>query len=56
MTTGAGSKSTQMPKIGHCCGGAKVWMWIQGAYATWHAERDLASEIPKIPRLTGATV
>lgn len=31
--------------------GAGVWVRMQGAYDTWHAERDLAAEIKKIPRL-----
>jgi addiction module HigA family antidote len=31
--------------------GADVWVRMQGAYDTWHAERDLADEIKKIPRL-----
>jgi addiction module HigA family antidote len=31
--------------------GAGVWVRMQGAYDTWHAERELASEISKIPRL-----
>jgi plasmid maintenance system antidote protein VapI len=28
-----------------------VWVRMQGAYDIWHAERDLAAEIRKIPRL-----
>jgi addiction module HigA family antidote len=31
--------------------GAGVWIRMQGAYDTWHAERDLAAEIKKIPTL-----
>jgi antitoxin HigA-1 len=31
--------------------GADVWVHMQGAYDTWQAERELASEIKKIPRL-----
>jgi addiction module HigA family antidote len=31
--------------------GASVWVRMQGAYDTWHAERDLAAEFRKIPRL-----
>ncbi len=31
--------------------GAGVWVRMQGAYDTWHAERELAREIKKIPRL-----
>lgn len=31
--------------------GAGVWVRMQGAYDTWHAERQLADEIRKIPRL-----
>jgi addiction module HigA family antidote len=31
--------------------GAGVWVRMQGAHDTWHAERDLAAEIKKIPRL-----
>jgi hypothetical protein len=27
---------------------------MQGAYDTWHAERDLAAEIKKIPTLKAA--
>lgn len=34
--------------------GAGVWVRMQGAYDTWHAERDLAAEIRKIPRLKKA--
>ena len=31
--------------------GAEVWVRMQGAYDTWRAERELAQEIKKIPRL-----
>ena len=31
--------------------GAGVWVRMQGAYDTWQAERELAEEIRKIPRL-----
>jgi addiction module HigA family antidote len=31
--------------------GAGIWVRMQGAYDTWHAERELAAEIRKIPRL-----
>ena len=31
--------------------GAAVWVRMQGAYDTWCAERELAEEIKKIPRL-----
>jgi addiction module HigA family antidote len=31
--------------------GAGVWVRMQGAYDTWRAERELAAEIRKIPRL-----
>jgi addiction module HigA family antidote len=31
--------------------GAGVWVRMQGAYDTWQAERELADEIRKIPRL-----
>ena len=34
--------------------GAGVWIRMQGAYDTWHAERDLAAEIRKIPTLKSA--
>jgi addiction module HigA family antidote len=34
--------------------GADVWMRMQVAHDTWHAERDLAREIKKIPRLKAA--
>ena len=34
--------------------GAGVWMRMQGAYDTWRAERELADEIKKIPRLKSA--
>lgn len=34
--------------------GAAIWVRMQGAYDTWHAERDLAAEIKKIPRLKTA--
>jgi len=31
--------------------GAGIWVRMQGAYDTWHAERQLAKEIKKIPKL-----
>jgi len=31
--------------------GAGVWVRMQGAYDTWCAERELADEVRKIPRL-----
>ena len=31
--------------------GAAVWVRMQGAYDTWHAERELAGEIRKIRTL-----
>ena len=31
--------------------GAGVWVRMQGAHDTWYAERELAAEIRKIPRL-----
>ena len=34
--------------------GADVWVRMQGAYDTWRAERELAQEIKKIPRLKPA--
>lgn len=34
--------------------GAGVWVRMQGAHDTWHAERELAAEIKKIPRLKTA--
>jgi addiction module HigA family antidote len=34
--------------------GAGVWIRMQGAYDIWHAERDLAAEIKKIPTLKAA--
>jgi addiction module HigA family antidote len=34
--------------------GAAVWVRMQGAYDTWCAERELAEEIKKIPRLKTA--
>ena len=34
--------------------GAEVWVRMQGAHDTWHAERDLAADIRKIPRLKAA--
>ena len=34
--------------------GAGVWVRMQGAYDTWHAERDLADAIRRIPRLKAA--
>ena len=34
--------------------GADVWVRMQGAYDTWRAERELADEIRKIPRLKPA--
>ena len=42
-------------RLGKLFGGAPdVWVRMQGAYDTWHAERDLAAEIKKIPRLKAA--
>jgi antitoxin HigA-1 len=32
-------------------GGGEVWVRMQGAYDTWRAERELAGEIKRIPRL-----
>ena len=34
--------------------GAGVWGRMQSAFDTWHAERELAVEIRKIPTLTAA--
>jgi addiction module HigA family antidote len=34
--------------------GPAVWVRMQGAHDTWRAERDLADEIRKIPRLKAA--
>ena len=34
--------------------GAGVWVRMQRAYDTWHADRALADEIRKIPRLKTA--
>ena len=34
--------------------GAGVWVRMQGAYDTWQAERELAQEIKKIPKLKPA--
>jgi addiction module HigA family antidote len=34
--------------------GADIWLRMQAAYDTWHAERDLAKELKKIPTLTAA--
>jgi addiction module HigA family antidote len=34
--------------------GAEVWVRMQGAYDTWRAERELADEIRRIPRLKPA--
>ena len=34
--------------------GAGIWVRMQGAHDTWHAERDLAAEIRKIPTLKSA--
>ena len=33
-----------------------VWVRMQGAYDTWRAERELAREIRKIPRLKPVAV
>jgi addiction module HigA family antidote len=35
--------------------GVGVWVRMQSAHDTWHAERDLAAEIKKIPTLKTAT-
>ncbi len=32
--------------------GAGVWIRMQAAYDTWHAERDLAAEVKRIPTLS----
>jgi addiction module HigA family antidote len=34
--------------------GAGVWLRMQAAHDTWHAERALAKEIKKIPTLSAA--
>lgn len=34
--------------------GPDIWLRMQAAYDTWHAERALAKEIKKIPTLTAA--
>jgi addiction module HigA family antidote len=34
--------------------GGEVWVRMQGAYGTWRAERELADEIRRIPRLKPA--
>jgi antitoxin HigA-1 len=34
--------------------GAGVWVRMQGAHDTWHAERELAAEIKRIPTLKTA--
>jgi antitoxin HigA-1 len=34
--------------------GPSLWIGMQAAYDTWHAERDLAKELKKIPTLTAA--
>jgi antitoxin HigA-1 len=34
--------------------GAGVWIRMQAAHDTWHAERELADEIKKIPTLSAA--
>ena len=34
--------------------GAGVWIRMQAAHDTWHAERELAHEIKKIPTLSAA--
>ena len=34
--------------------GAGVWIRMQGAYDTWHAERQLAQEIKRIPTVRAA--
>jgi len=34
--------------------GAGAWIRMQGAYDTWHVERDLAAELKKIPTLKNA--
>lgn len=34
--------------------GAGVWVRMQGEYDTWHAERELAQELKRIPRLKTA--
>jgi antitoxin HigA-1 len=35
-------------------GGTESWLAMQAAYDAWHAERDLAQELKKIPTLTAA--
>jgi addiction module HigA family antidote len=34
--------------------GPDIWVRMQAAYDTWHAERALADEVKKIPTLTAA--
>jgi addiction module HigA family antidote len=34
--------------------GAVVWLRMQAAYDTWHAERELAQVLKKIPTLSAA--
>lgn len=34
--------------------GAGIWIRMQAACDTWHAERDLADELKKIPTLSAA--
>ena len=34
--------------------GADIWLRMQAAHDAWHAERDLAKELKKIPTLTAA--
>ncbi len=35
--------------------GAEVWVRMQGAFDTWHAERELGAKIRKIPTLKAAS-
>jgi addiction module HigA family antidote len=37
-------------------GGGEVWVRMQGAYDTWRAERELAGEIKRIPRLKAVSL
>ena len=42
-------------RLGKFCGnGPDLWLNLQRAYDLWHAERDMAKELAKIPTRTAA--
>lgn len=51
----AGVTPPMAVRIGKLCGnGPGIWLRMQQARDLWHAQRDLAEEVAKIPTLTAA--